>query len=63
MVRELEQVERELHERDRAEIAQLREQVIALAASQARSLPSAPSEQQPQTAGSCVPPADRAPSR
>eukprot|EP00965_Chrysotila_dentata_P114619 3788281-Pleurochrysis_carterae.AAC.1 len=40
MIRELERVERELRERDRAEITSLRAQVAALAASQAQASPS-----------------------
>eukprot|EP00965_Chrysotila_dentata_P005981 196202-Pleurochrysis_carterae.AAC.1 len=40
MVRELERVEKELRERDRAEIASLKAQVAALAASQSQASPS-----------------------
>eukprot|EP00965_Chrysotila_dentata_P134982 4464605-Pleurochrysis_carterae.AAC.1 len=63
MVRELERVERELRERDRAELAKLREQVAALAASQERPRSPAPNAQQHQSASRCVTPADRMPNR
>eukprot|EP00965_Chrysotila_dentata_P047276 1568677-Pleurochrysis_carterae.AAC.1 len=60
MVRELERVEQEQRERDRAELAALREQVAALTASQERAHSSA-SHHQP--AGDSIPPTARVPSR
>eukprot|EP00965_Chrysotila_dentata_P028509 946867-Pleurochrysis_carterae.AAC.1 len=63
MVRELERVERELRERDRAELAVLREQVAALAASQERACSSTSTSHQHQPAGGSIPPAYRVPSR
>eukprot|EP00965_Chrysotila_dentata_P178124 5883894-Pleurochrysis_carterae.AAC.1 len=62
MVRELERVEQEQRERDRAELAALKEQVAALTASQERAHSSA-SQHQHQPAGDSIPPTARVPSR
>eukprot|EP00965_Chrysotila_dentata_P063259 2096021-Pleurochrysis_carterae.AAC.1 len=63
MVRELDRVERELRERDCAELAKLREQVAALAASQERPRSPAPHVPQHLSTSGSVPPADRMPNR
>eukprot|EP00965_Chrysotila_dentata_P032113 1071305-Pleurochrysis_carterae.AAC.2 len=62
MIRELERVEQEQRERDRAELAALREQVAALTASQERAH-SSTSHRQHQPAGDNIPPTVRVPSR
>eukprot|EP00965_Chrysotila_dentata_P034854 1160380-Pleurochrysis_carterae.AAC.1 len=63
MVRELERVERELRERDRAELASLREQVAALAAARVQTPPSASTTQQHRAADNCAPPTSGLPNR
>eukprot|EP00965_Chrysotila_dentata_P090684 2993597-Pleurochrysis_carterae.AAC.1 len=63
MVRELERVERELRERDRAELAALREQVAALAAAQVQPPPSVSTTQQHSAADKCAPSTNRVPNR
>eukprot|EP00965_Chrysotila_dentata_P040141 1332391-Pleurochrysis_carterae.AAC.1 len=63
MVRELERVERELRERDRAELATLREQVAALTASQNQACAPTSLPDQHRSADGSFPPTIRVPSR